>query len=29
VTELKERNGLVSAMFTGKKVFVEKPFDAD
>ncbi|NOQ94383.1 MAG: cytochrome b/b6 domain-containing protein [Methylophaga sp.] len=29
VTELKERNGLVSAMFTGKKVFAKKPFDAD
>ena len=29
VTELRERNGLVSAMFTGKKVFSEKPFDAD
>ncbi|MDC9724859.1 MAG: cytochrome b/b6 domain-containing protein [Gammaproteobacteria bacterium] len=29
MTELKERNGLVSAMFTGKKVFAEKPFDAD
>jgi len=29
VTELKERNGLVSAMFTGKKVFAKKPFDLD
>jgi len=29
VTELKERNGLVSAMFSGKKVFTEKPFDAE
>lgn len=29
VTELKERNSLVSAMFSGKKVFAEKPFDAD
>jgi cytochrome b len=29
VTEIRERNGLVSAMFTGKKVFFEKPFDAD
>lgn len=29
VTELRERNGIVSAMFTGKKVFSEKPFDAD
>ncbi len=29
VTELRERNGLVSAMFTGKKVFSEKPFDVD
>jgi len=29
VTELKERNGLVSAMFTGKKVFTNKPIDLD
>ena len=29
VTELRERNGLVSAMFTGKKVFSDKPFDVD
>ncbi|RLA44503.1 MAG: cytochrome b/b6 domain-containing protein [Gammaproteobacteria bacterium] len=29
IAELKERNGLVSAMFTGKKVFSGKPFDAD
>lgn len=29
VAELRERNGLVSAMFTGKKAFSEKPFDAD
>ena len=29
VTELKERNGIVSAMFSGKKVFSEKPFDFD
>jgi len=29
VTELRERNGLVSAMFTGKKVFAEKPFDTE
>ncbi len=29
VTELRERNGLVSAMFTGKKVFAEKPFDSE
>jgi len=28
-TEIKEKNGIVSAMFTGKKVFVDKPFDAD
>lgn len=28
-SELKERNGLVSAMFTGKKVFPEKPVDMD
>jgi Ni/Fe-hydrogenase 1 B-type cytochrome subunit len=27
VTELRERNGLVSAMFTGRKVFKEKPLD--
>lgn len=29
VGELREKNGLVSAMFTGKKVFSEKPFDAE
>lgn len=29
VTELRERNGLVSAMFTGKKVFSEKPVDSE
>jgi cytochrome b len=29
VTEVRERNGLVSAMFTGKKVFKEKPVDFD
>ena len=29
VTELKERCGLVSAMFTGKKVFRKKPIDYD
>jgi cytochrome b len=29
VTELKERSGLVSAMFTGKKVFRKKPIDND
>lgn len=29
MAELRERNGLVSAMFTGKKIFIEKPFDAD
>ncbi len=27
VTELRERNGLVSAMFTGRKVFADKPVD--
>jgi cytochrome b len=27
VTELRERNGIVSAMFTGYKVFDEKPYD--
>lgn len=29
VSEVREKNGLVSAMFTGKKVFTEKPFDAE
>jgi cytochrome b len=29
VTELRQKNGLVSAMFTGNKVFTEKPFDAE
>jgi cytochrome b len=29
VAELRERNGLVSAMFSGKKIFSEKPFDVD
>lgn len=29
VTELRERNGLVSAMFTGKKVFEDTPVDLD
>ena len=29
VTELKERNGLISAMVTGEKVFDEKPADLD
>tara|TARA_R110001606_G_scaffold346892_3_gene495936 strand:- start:46289 stop:47029 length:741 start_codon:yes stop_codon:yes gene_type:complete len=29
VSEFRERNGLVSAMITGKKVFTEKPFDAE
>ncbi|MBL1321702.1 MAG: cytochrome b/b6 domain-containing protein [Methylophaga sp.] len=29
VTELKERNGLVSAMFTGNKVFKDKPIDLE
>jgi len=29
VIELKEKNGLVSAMFTGKKVFSNKPVDYD
>jgi Ni/Fe-hydrogenase 1 B-type cytochrome subunit len=29
VSELRERNAIVSAMFTGKKVFADKPFDAD
>lgn len=29
ITECRERNGLVSAMFTGRKVFSHKPLDAD
>jgi len=29
VTELKEKNGLVSAMFTGNKVFTKRPVDFD
>ncbi|WP_438970735.1 cytochrome b/b6 domain-containing protein [Methylophaga sp.] len=29
VTEVRERNGLISAMFTGKKVFKDKPVDLD
>ena len=29
LSELRERNGLVSAMLTGEKVFRDKPFDAD
>ena len=29
MTEIKERNGLVSAMFTGKKVFENNPIDLD
>lgn len=29
VTEVRERNGLVSAMFTGNKVFKDKPVDLD
>jgi cytochrome b len=28
-SELRERNGLVSAMFTGKKVFKDTPVDWD
>ena len=28
ITEIKEKNGIVSAMFTGKKVFANKPFDS-
>jgi len=27
ITELREQNGIVSAMFTGKKVFIDKPHD--
>ncbi len=29
VTEIRERSGLISAMFTGRKVFPKKPVDAD
>lgn len=29
MSELRERNGLVSAMLTGTKVFTDKPFDVD
>ena len=29
VTELKEKSGLVSALFTGQKVFKNKPVDYD
>ncbi|RLA22790.1 MAG: cytochrome b/b6 domain-containing protein [Gammaproteobacteria bacterium] len=29
IAEVRERNGLISAMFSGKKVFLEKPFDVD
>jgi cytochrome b len=29
VTELRERNGLVSAMFTGRKVFRDRPLDQE
>lgn len=29
VTEIREKNGIISAMFTGSKVFAEKPFDAE
>jgi len=29
VTELREKNGLISAMFTGRKVFRKKPVDLD
>jgi len=29
ITEVRERNGLVSAMFTGKKVFKQEPVDFD
>ena len=29
VSEIRERNGLVSAMFTGNKVFSNKPVDYD
>jgi len=29
ITEVREGNGLVSAMFTGRKVFSKKPVDSD
>lgn len=29
ITELREKNGIISAMFTGKKVFKDKPVDFD
>jgi hypothetical protein len=29
ISEQREKNGLVSAMFTGRKVFSEKPVDLD
>lgn len=29
LTEVRERNGLISAMFTGRKVFRDKPLDED
>jgi len=29
VGELREKNDLMSAMFTGKKVFVDEPFGAE
>jgi len=29
ITEIKERSGLISAMFTGRKVFSDKPVDAE
>jgi len=29
ITEIRERNGIISAMFTGKKVFDSKPVDSD
>ena len=29
ISELSEKNGLISAMFTGKKVFADKPVDVD
>lgn len=29
ITEVREKNGIISAMFSGKKVFAEKPVDVD
>jgi cytochrome b len=29
ITEIRERSGLISAMFTGRKVFPNQPVDAE